>query len=239
MSGINITDGDDVPEAEQDQEEDDIDDDTGVALPVVVDRVLRVRVRDSSGRWVAKTGVEMDGEARISAGNAEEDIGLIILAASCEQKAAYQLMSRRRKRRIKAVGIITKIAAMTLVTSRVTGEAEKEQPRHQWMCCWWEFSLRLLLTPGCAACGSSQLIWGETRVREKARDKTTRRWKDSSFIGQTADGTCPQQLKWKRDEVKGLDLDALRHGSKATTDGPPQLKSYPGSLSSWGTQFRS
>jgi hypothetical protein len=74
MSGVNITDGDDVPEAEQDQEEDDIDDDTGVALPVVVDRVLRVRVRDSSGRWVAKTGVEMDGEARISAGNAEEDI---------------------------------------------------------------------------------------------------------------------------------------------------------------------
>jgi hypothetical protein len=74
MSGINITDGDDVPEAEQDQEEDDIDDDTGVALLVVVDRILRVRVHDSSGRWVAKTGVEMDGEARISAGNAEEDI---------------------------------------------------------------------------------------------------------------------------------------------------------------------
>jgi hypothetical protein len=73
-SDVDITDGGDVPAAEQDQEADDVDDDTGVALPVVVDRVLRVRVQDRSGRWVAKIGVQADGEARLSAGDAEEDI---------------------------------------------------------------------------------------------------------------------------------------------------------------------
>jgi hypothetical protein len=69
-----ITHGGDVPEADQDQEEDNIDDDTAVALPAVVDRVLRVRVQDRRGRWVAKIGAQVDGEARISAGDAEEDI---------------------------------------------------------------------------------------------------------------------------------------------------------------------
>ncbi|KAJ7843752.1 hypothetical protein B0H14DRAFT_2585529 [Mycena olivaceomarginata] len=73
-SDVDITDGGDVPAAEQDQEADDVDDDTGVSLPVVVDRVLRVRVQDRSGRWVAKIGVQADGEARLSAGDAEEDI---------------------------------------------------------------------------------------------------------------------------------------------------------------------
>ncbi|KAJ7892436.1 hypothetical protein B0H13DRAFT_1886779 [Mycena leptocephala] len=70
-AGVHITDGDDVPDDEQDQEADDIDDDTGVALPVVVDRVLCVRVQDISGRWVA---VRADGEARLSATDVEEDI---------------------------------------------------------------------------------------------------------------------------------------------------------------------
>jgi hypothetical protein len=69
-----ITDGGDVPEDEQDQEDDDIDDDTGVPLPVVVDRVLRVRVQDRTGRWLAKAGVRAKGEERLSAGDAEEDI---------------------------------------------------------------------------------------------------------------------------------------------------------------------
>ncbi|KAJ6528844.1 hypothetical protein B0H19DRAFT_1083185 [Mycena capillaripes] len=73
-AGVDITDGDDVPKDEQDQEADDIDDDTGVPLPAVVDRVLRVRVQDRSGRWVAKGGVRANGEARISAADAEENI---------------------------------------------------------------------------------------------------------------------------------------------------------------------
>ncbi|KAJ6621541.1 hypothetical protein B0H10DRAFT_1945349 [Mycena sp. CBHHK59/15] len=73
--GININDDGDVgSEDEQDQDVDDIDDDSGVSLLVVFDRVLRVRVQDPSGRWVAKVGVHTDGEARISAGDAEEDI---------------------------------------------------------------------------------------------------------------------------------------------------------------------
>ncbi|KAJ7856042.1 hypothetical protein B0H13DRAFT_1902827 [Mycena leptocephala] len=58
-AGVDITDGDDVPEDEQDQEADDIDDDTGIALP------------DISDRWVAKAGVRADGEARLST-DAEE-----------------------------------------------------------------------------------------------------------------------------------------------------------------------
>ncbi|KAJ7912694.1 hypothetical protein B0H13DRAFT_1874539 [Mycena leptocephala] len=59
-AGVDITDGDDVPEDEQDQEADDIDDDTGIALP------------DISDRWVAKADVRADGEARFSAADAEE-----------------------------------------------------------------------------------------------------------------------------------------------------------------------
>ncbi|KAJ6586747.1 hypothetical protein B0H10DRAFT_1961591 [Mycena sp. CBHHK59/15] len=71
--GININDDGDVgSEDEQDQDMDDIDDDSGVSLLVVIDRVLHVQ--DPSGRWVAKVGVHTDGEAQISAGDAEEDI---------------------------------------------------------------------------------------------------------------------------------------------------------------------
>ncbi|KAF8207758.1 hypothetical protein K438DRAFT_1755176 [Mycena galopus ATCC 62051] len=72
--GTDITDGDGIPEDEQDEEADGIEDNTGVPLPVVVDRVLRVRVQDNTGCWVAKVGIHADGEARFSAGDAEEDI---------------------------------------------------------------------------------------------------------------------------------------------------------------------
>jgi hypothetical protein len=71
---VDITDGDDVPEDEQDQEDNNIDNDTGVPLLVVVDRVLWVRVQDRSGRWVAKAGMRVEGEERLSAGDAQEDI---------------------------------------------------------------------------------------------------------------------------------------------------------------------
>ncbi|KAJ7841568.1 hypothetical protein B0H14DRAFT_2586791 [Mycena olivaceomarginata] len=73
--GANIADRDGIlSEDEQDQEVDDIEDDMGVPLPLVVECVLHVRVQDTSGHWLAKVGIYADGEAQLSAGDAEEDI---------------------------------------------------------------------------------------------------------------------------------------------------------------------
>ncbi|KAJ6597355.1 hypothetical protein B0H10DRAFT_2232111 [Mycena sp. CBHHK59/15] len=70
--GINTNDDSDDPESAEDNEE--IEDDTGVSLPEVVDGVLRVCIQDKSGRWVAKAGIHANGEKGLTVGDAEEDI---------------------------------------------------------------------------------------------------------------------------------------------------------------------
>ncbi|KAK7036323.1 hypothetical protein R3P38DRAFT_2414207, partial [Favolaschia claudopus] len=70
----NITDGDDVPE-DQRSDGDEIEDDADVPLPVVVDRVLRVRIKDSrTGKYIARHAVQAEDENGLSAADAEEDI---------------------------------------------------------------------------------------------------------------------------------------------------------------------
>ncbi|KAJ7743728.1 hypothetical protein DFH07DRAFT_777341 [Mycena maculata] len=71
---VEITDGDDVPDDQQDQEFDEIEDDADVPLPEVVDRVLRIRVRNATGRYVARCAIQAEGESGLSAADAEEDI---------------------------------------------------------------------------------------------------------------------------------------------------------------------
>ncbi|KAJ7934432.1 hypothetical protein B0H13DRAFT_1855324 [Mycena leptocephala] len=49
-------------------------DDKDIPLPEVVDRVLRVRVRNAACRYVARCAVQAEGESGLSAADAEEDI---------------------------------------------------------------------------------------------------------------------------------------------------------------------
>ncbi|KAJ7923975.1 hypothetical protein B0H13DRAFT_1864442 [Mycena leptocephala] len=58
----------------QDQESDQIEDDKDIPLPEVVDRVLRVRVRNAACRYDARCAFQAEGESGLSAADAEEDI---------------------------------------------------------------------------------------------------------------------------------------------------------------------
>ncbi|KAJ7203932.1 hypothetical protein C8J57DRAFT_1259553 [Mycena rebaudengoi] len=66
---------DDGEVAEEDlEEEDEVHDDSDVPLAAVVDRVLRVRVRNPAGQLVAKRTIDSESDEGLISGDAEEDI---------------------------------------------------------------------------------------------------------------------------------------------------------------------
>ncbi|KAJ7234273.1 hypothetical protein C8J57DRAFT_1249415 [Mycena rebaudengoi] len=66
---------DDGEVAEEDlEEEDEVYDDSDVPLAAVVDRVLRVRVRNPAGQLVAKRTIDSESDEGLISGDAEEDI---------------------------------------------------------------------------------------------------------------------------------------------------------------------